>query len=81
MKIQLDEAKRMKDVLKNQLDERERTCEHLEMEVVDLRKMNEKESAYVKFSNNSTILNEILSCQRSLFDKTCLGYNMEAKNQ
>ena len=64
LKIQLEEAKMMKDVLKNQLDEREKTCEHLEMEVVDLRKKNEKSSAYVKFNNNSTILDEILSCQR-----------------
>ena len=50
----------MKDVLRNLLDERERTCEHLEMEVVDLRKKNENSSAYVKFNNNSTILDEIL---------------------
>ena len=64
MKIQLEEAKRMKDVLKNQFDEREKTCERLEMEVVDLRKKNEKSSVYVKLNNNSTILDEILSCQR-----------------
>ena len=51
------------------------------MEVFDLRKKNEKSSSYVKFNNNSTILDEILSCQISPFDKTGLGYNMEAKSQ
>ena len=64
--------------MKDQLDEKEKTCEHLEMEVVDLRKKNEKSSVFVK---NSTILDEILSCQRSPFDKTGLGYNMEAESQ
>ena len=53
MKIQLEEAKMMKDVLKNQLDEREKTCECLEMEVVDLRKKNEDSCAYVKLNNNN----------------------------
>ena len=51
------------------------------MEVFELRKKNEKSSSYVKFNNNSTILDEMLSCQRSSFDKTSLGYNMEAKSQ
>ena len=81
LKIQLEEAKMMKDVLMNQLNERDKTCERLEMEVVDLRKKNEKSSAYVKLNNNSAILNKILSCQRSPFDKTGLGYNMEIESQ
>ena len=55
-------------------------CEHLEMEVIDFRKKNEKLSAYFKFNNNSTILDEILSCQRSPFDKTDLGYKMKAES-
>ena len=47
MKIQLEEAKRIKYVLKNHLDKREKTCERLEMEVVDIRKNNEKSSVGV----------------------------------
>ena len=49
------------------------------MEVVDLIKKDEKNDAHAKFKNNSTILGEILDCQRSPFDKTGLGYNKETK--
>ena len=45
------------------------------MEVVGLRKTNEKSNTYVKFRNNSIILDEILDSQRSPFDKSGLGYN------
>ena len=48
------------------------------MEVVDLRKKHEKWSSYVKI-NNSTILDEILSCQISPLDKIGLGYNKEVE--
>jgi hypothetical protein len=47
----------------------------LEVEVVDLRKKVEKS---IKLLNSSTILNEILDSQRSLNDKSGLGYNKEA---
>ena len=66
--------------MKNQLDEKDKTCQKLEMEVVDLRRKNEKSSAYVKFNNSSVILDEILDCQRSHFDKIGLGYKKKAKN-
>ena len=45
------------------------------MEVVGLRKTSEKSNACVKFRNNSIILDEILDCQKSHFDKSGLGYN------
>ena len=47
------------------------------MEVVGLRKKDKKSDAHVKFNNNSVILDEILDCQRSPFDKPGLGYNKE----
>ena len=49
------------------------------MEVVDLRRKDEKNDVHAKFKNSSTILGEILDCQRSPFDKTRLGYNKETK--
>ena len=73
LKIQLEEAKMIEEVLKNHLDEEEKSCQKLEMEVVDLRKMNEISSAYVKFNNSSVIVDEILYCQRSPFEKYGLG--------
>ena len=77
LKTQVKEARRIEEVLKDQLDEKERTCQKLEMEVVDLRKKDEKNDVHAKFKNSSTILGEILDCQRSPFDKTGLGYNKE----
>ena len=49
------------------------------MEVVDLRKKNRKTYAFVKFKNNSAILDEILESQRYPFDKTSLGYKKEGE--
>ena len=59
------------------MDEKEKSCQKLEMEVVDLRKKVEKNDAHDKFKNNSTILGKILDCQTSPFDKTGLGYSKE----
>ena len=51
LKIQLEEAKRREEVLKNHLDKKEKTCEHLEMEVIGLKKI-EKSNLHVKFTNS-----------------------------
>ena len=64
LKTHLEEAKRIEEVLKDKLDEKEEQCQNLEMEVVGLRKTSEKSNACVKFRNNSIILDEILDCQR-----------------
>ena len=50
------------------------------MEVVGLKKTSEKSNACVKFRNNSIILDEILYCQRSPFDKSDLDYNSVKEN-
>ena len=57
LKTQIEEAKRVEELLKNQLDEKEELCHKLEVEVVDLIKKVEQSN---KFLNSSTILNEIL---------------------
>jgi hypothetical protein len=75
LKTQIEEAKRVEELLKNQVNEEEESCHKLEAEVVDLRKKVDKSN---KFLNSSQILNEILESQRSPNDKSGLRYNREA---
>ena len=53
MKNQLEEAKRIEEILKNQLEEKEQTILTLEMEVVGLKTKGEKDDAFVKFKDSS----------------------------
>jgi hypothetical protein len=80
LKIQLEEAKRREEVVRNQLDKKEESCHELEAEVVNLRKKVEKSDTQNKFLNNSMTLDEILDSQRSPNDKSGLGYNKEEIN-
>ena len=57
LKTQIEEAKRVDELLKDQINEEEKSCHKLEAGVVDLRKKVEKSN---KFLNSSQILNEIL---------------------
>jgi hypothetical protein len=75
LKTQIEEAKRVEELLKDQINEKEESCHKLEAEVVDLRKKVEKSN---KFLNSSRILDEILESQRSPCDKSGLGYKKEA---
>jgi hypothetical protein len=74
LKTQIEEAKRVEELLKDQINEKEESCHKLEDEVVDLRKKVEKSK---KFLNNSKILDEILESQSSPYDKSGLGYKGE----
>jgi hypothetical protein len=71
LKTQIEEAKRIEELLKNQINEKEESCCKLEAEIVDLRKKVENSN---KFLNSSLILDEILESQRSPYDKSGLGY-------
>jgi hypothetical protein len=75
LKTQIEEAKRVEELLKNQINEKEESCDKLEAEVVYLRKKVEKSN---KFLNSSQILDEILESQRSPCDKSGLGYKEES---
>jgi hypothetical protein len=75
LKTQIEEAKRVEELLKDQINEKEESCHKLEAEVVDLRKKEEKSN---KLLNSSRILDEILESQRSPCDKSRLGYKEEA---
>jgi predicted nucleic acid-binding Zn-ribbon protein len=57
LKTQIEETKRIEELLKNQINEKEESCCKLEDEIVDLRKKVENSN---KFFNNSLILDEIL---------------------
>jgi hypothetical protein len=48
---------------------------HVEIEIVNLKKLNEKTIKTVNFQNSSVILDNIWNSQRSDDDKTRLGYN------
>jgi hypothetical protein len=74
LKTQIEEAKRIEELLKNPINEKEESCCKLEDEIVDLRKKVENSN---KFLNISLILDEILESQRSPYDKSGLGYTGE----
>jgi hypothetical protein len=71
LKTQLEEAKRTKEVMKIQMMNKDEDCENIEEEVISLRvevvKINED-------MKSSQLLEDILDCQRSPFDKASFGY-------
>jgi hypothetical protein len=71
LKTQIEESKRIKELLKIQINEKEESFCKLEYEIVNLRNKVEKSN---KFLNSSRILDEILESQRSSCDKSGLGY-------
>jgi hypothetical protein len=75
LKTQIEESKRVEEILKNQINEKEESCDKLEAEIVDLRNKVEKSN---KFLNSSKILDEILESQRSPYDKSGVGHKQEA---
>jgi hypothetical protein len=74
LKTQIEKAKRIEQLLKNRINEKEESCCKLESEIVDLRKKVENSN---KFMNSSLILDEILESQRSPYDKLGRGYKGE----
>jgi hypothetical protein len=78
LKVELEEAKKIEDTLKQQLSEKKARCEALEEEVVKTRKEMEKFKALylqnLPSIKASAELNDILRKQRSPLLKTGLGY-------
>ena len=78
LKLELEEAKKIEDTLKQQLTEDKNRCATLEEELVTTRKELEKfQALYHQNMSNIKALeesNNILSKQRSPLLKTCLGY-------
>ena len=78
IKLELEEAKKIEEALKQQLTKSKARCEHLEKEVVTVKKDSEKYQA-LYHQNISSIkaseeLNNILNRQRSPHIKFGLGY-------
>ena len=60
--------------MKNQLEEKEKTIQKLEMEVVGIRKKGENTDSFSKFKDSSVVLDKILDFHISPLDKNSLGY-------
>jgi uncharacterized protein (UPF0335 family) len=78
LKTQIEETKRIEEVVRSQLKENEEKCEKLEVEIISLIKELEKTtyqwSRSLKFGKSTEILDNILSYQRSPLINTGLGY-------
>jgi hypothetical protein len=74
LKTKIEEAKRIEELLKIQINEKEDSCCKLESEIVDLRKKVEKSN---KFLNSSRILDKILESQSPPRDKLGFCYKGE----
>jgi hypothetical protein len=75
LKVQIEEDKRIEEVLKEQLEERDVIIGNLEVEIVTLRKdLQEK-----NMQNKSKVLDNIISSQKPHHDKYGLGYNQTEK--
>jgi hypothetical protein len=78
LKVELEEAKKIEDILKRQLSEKKARCEALEQEVVKTRKEMEKFQALYNQNLSSIKASEglatILNQQRNPKLKTSLGY-------
>jgi hypothetical protein len=83
LKRQLEEEKRIEEILANKLKEMEDIFHERELEIVFLRKELDKTvtqlNTNLKFEKSSTVLEDILNVQRSPFDRTGLGYNNNQK--
>ena len=79
LESQLEEARRKEEVLRDQLVEKDKAYQMLQVEMVELKKNVGQSEANKKFKICSSILDEILEIQRSTFDKTGLGYGKTKK--
>jgi hypothetical protein len=66
LKAQIKEDKRIEEALKEQLEEKDNIIGNLEAEIVTLRKDLQKKN----MQNNSKVLDEIISSQKSHHDKS-----------
>jgi hypothetical protein len=71
----------MEEAPKIQLTKKKETCHMLKSEIVNFKKMIEKTNKTVNFHNCSAILDNIWNSQRSVDDKTGIGYNKKEGNE
>jgi hypothetical protein len=75
LKVQIEEDKRIEEALKEQLEEKYMIIGNLEVEIVTVRNDLQKKN----MQNNSKVLDDIISIQKSHHDKSELGYNQTKK--
>ena len=75
LKVQIEEDKRIEEVLKEQIKEKDMIIGSLEEEIVTLRKEIQKKN----MQNSSKVLDDIINSQKSHPDKWGLGYNKTEK--
>jgi hypothetical protein len=79
LKTQLEEEKRVEEVVRRQLKENEENCERLEVEIVssrkELEKITDQLKKILKFGKSTEISDNISSFQMSQFIKIGLSYN------
>ena len=85
LKVELEEAKKIEDMLLQQIKDKTREQEKLEEEVVCLRKKLENAQRKVVINPSQTTsssnLNEILVAQRSPMIKIGIGYEGESSKR
>jgi hypothetical protein len=75
LKLQIEEDKKIEETLKEQLEEKDGIIGNLEAKIVTLIKDIQKKN----MQNGSKVLDDIISSQKSHFDKIGLGYNQTEK--
>jgi hypothetical protein len=75
LKVKIEEDKRIEEVLKEQLEEKDKIIGNLEAEVFTLRNDIQKKN----MKNSSKVLDDIINSQKSHLDKSGLGYNETEK--
>ena len=80
LKTQLEEAKRIEEALRNQMEEKEVTNQKHEFEIFNLKNKIEKSKHHENFNNRFVMLDKLLDCERYPFDKYGLGFRKVEDN-
>jgi uncharacterized membrane-anchored protein YhcB (DUF1043 family) len=78
LKVKLEEAKNIEEALREQLEEKERTQVELENEIMSVKRKPQREDVKQTFDKSIEILNQIISSQRPVYDKSGLGYKQNS---
>ena len=65
----------IEETLRKQLEEKEKIQVELENEIVSLRGKLQSKDIKQNFDNSTKMLDQIISSQRLVYDKSSLGYN------
>jgi len=66
LKIHLEEAKVIREILKRQLEEKKKITKNMEAEIVSLRQELHKKDIQLNFGNNTKTLDEIICNKKTV---------------